>query len=304
MQNFSKQLFIVIVTTVSSIININLFAQGCSDAGFCTIPIRPAAADKNSLRAELSYLRGEEDTHLWALSLSYSRQISKQWQWDNKLVATHVKGGYGTVTNLSDVYSTVRYGIKTTKGKKLYLLGGVKIPFNQSNLKIKNVSLPMVYQTSLGTYDLILGTAFNTGKLDMNVALQLPLIQANRNSFFKELAPLPGDFPSTNLFRRKADVLWRVGYPLKSKSGKWSFDPNLLAIYHLGEDSYENRVGRRENISGSSGLTLNGNLQVTHQLSQHKYLQFSIASPFIVRETRPDGLTRSLVISVAYGIGW
>jgi hypothetical protein len=304
MRNFSKHLFLLITGSWLTIISAQPFAQGCSDAGFCTIPIRPAAADKNSFRSELSYLRGEEDTHLWAVSLSYSRQVSKQWQWDHKLVATHVNGGYGTVSNLSDIYSTDRYSIKTGKGKQMHILGGVKIPFNQSNLKIRNISLPMVYQTSLGTYDLILGTAFTTGKLDMNLAVQLPVIQSNRNSFFKDLAPILGEFPSTNLFRRKADVLWRVGLPIKSKSGKWRFDPNLLAIYHLGEDSYENRMGDRQNIPGSAGLTLNGNLQATHQLNAHRYLQFSIASPFIVRNNRPDGLTRSLVISVSYGFGW
>jgi hypothetical protein len=304
MQVFNKKQIIILSLLFVIVANNQLFAQGCSDAGFCTIPLRPAAASKNNIQTELAYLRGEENTSLATLSVSYSRQISKKLQWDNKIVLAYVNGNYGTVFNLGDIYSTLRYGIKTSSGKMLHLLGGVKLPFNQSNLKIRNVSLPMVYQTSLGTYDLILGAAFDAGKLDMNVAVQLPVVQQNRNSFIMEQAPLPGAFPTTNLFRRKADVLWRVGYPLKSKTAKWSFNPNLLAIYHLGEDSYENIFGKRENIKGSSGLTLNANLQIGYRLNQQQALQLSLATPFVVRDTRPDGLTRSFVASVSYQFGW
>ncbi|MFN3666902.1 MAG: hypothetical protein ACK4S0_12115 [Sediminibacterium sp.] len=304
MQVFNKKQLILLFSFTIVIATNRLAAQGCSDAGFCTIPLRPAAASKNSIQTEFAYLRGEENTNLLNFSVSYSRQISKSLQWDNKLVLAYVNGSYGSVFNLGDIYSTLRYGVKTSGGKTVHLLGGVKIPFNQSNQKIKNVSLPMVYQTSLGTYDLIVGSAFPAGKLDMNVAFQLPVVQQNRNSFIKEQAPLPGDFPSTNLFRRKADVLWRVGYPLQSKSSKWKFNPNVLAIVHLGEDSYENVFGNRVNIKGSSGLTLNANLQISHQISQRQSLQLSLAAPFVVRDTRPDGLTRSLVASVAYQFGW
>jgi len=304
MQVFNKKQILLPILLLVCMANNQLYAQGCSDAGFCTIPLRPAAASKNNIQTELAYLQGEENTSLANLSVSYSRQLSKKLQWDNKLVLAYVNGNYGSVLNLGDFYSTVRYGIKTPSGKMVHLLGGVKLPFNQSNLKIRNVSLPMVYQTSLGTYDLILGTAFAAGKLDMNVAFQLPVVQQNRNSFIKEQAPLAGEFPTTNLFRRKADVLWRVGYPFKSKTAKWSFNPNLLAIYHLGEDSYENVFGKRENIKGSSGLTLNANLQIGYRISQQQSLQLSLATPFVVRDTRPDGLTRSFVASVSYQFGW
>lgn len=301
---FNKKISLIVGLLFVMAVNNQIHAQGCSDAGFCTIPLRPPAASKNTIQTELSYLRGEENTSLTTLSTSYSRQLSKQLQWDNKLVLAYVNGSYGTVVNLGDFYSTIRYGITTASGKKLHLLGGVKLPFNQANLKINHVSLPMVYQTSLGTYDLIAGAAFAAGKLDMNMAFQLPVIQRNRNSFIKEQAPLPGTFPTTNLFRRKADVLWRVAYPIQSKTTAWRFNPSLLAIYHLGDDSYENTAGKRETITGSSGLTLNASLQISYRMNEGRLLQINLATPLVVREARPDGLTRSFVASIAYQFGW
>lgn len=304
MRNFNKRSISFLGILMSLLLSDDLKSQGCSDAGFCTIPLRPAATIKNNLQTELSYHKGEESTQLLSFSLSYAKQIARQWQWDHKLVLTYINGHYGTVMNLGDYYTTIRYGFKTPGGKMVHILGGIKLPLNQSNLKINNISLPMVYQTSLGTYDLIIGSAFPVGRIDMNLAVQAPLIQQNRNSFIREQAPLTGDFPTTNLFRRKADLLCRAGYPIKKTGSAWSFNPNLLAIYHLGNDSYENVFGKREKINGSSGITLNANLQIGYRINQRQSLQLSLASPLIVRETRPDGLTRSFVGSVAYTFGW
>ena len=162
----------------------------------------------------------------------------------------------------------------------------------------------MAYQSSLGTYDLVLGTAWVfRKKIDLNTAVQLPVINANKNTFFREYST-EMDFESTNNFQRKADILLRLGYILKSKNNKWTLRPNALAIAHLGKDDYENIFGKKESIDGSAGLTLNLNLQALYQIAQQKSIGFSIASPVIVRQSRPDGLTRSLTLSVNYLFGF
>jgi hypothetical protein len=140
-------------------------------------------------------------------------------------------------------------------------------------------------------------------KIDINAAIQAPVINVNKNTFFKEYSTQM-DFESTNNFERRPDVLLRLGYIIETKNKKWTFRPNALAIAHLGEDSYENIFGDREDIDGSSGLTLNLNLQGQYKIAQHKAIGFSIASPVLVREKRPDGLTRSLTLSVNYLFGF
>jgi hypothetical protein len=175
----------------------------------------------------------------------------------------------------------------------------LKFPFTASNLKINGYSLPLDYQSSLGTVDAFVGTNLHYKQWDFNAALQIPVVNLNKNSYFAEYSGTT-DFPSTNLFERKPDALLRATYLVNIPKSKFSFKPNVLFIYHLGEDSYENIFGRRESIKGSDGLTVNGNLLSTYRINQQNQIELSIASPFVVREVRPDGLTRSLVLGLQY----
>lgn len=283
-------------------------AQGCSDAGFCTLPYRPAKAGwgkemkRNGVTVESSYNIGEEQTTVIGLAIQYNRSIGRALTWSNKLTAANMHGSFGNAFNAGDLYSTISFVPAKGRTTNISLLAGVKIPFTRSNDKINGVSLPMVFQSSLGTYDLIAGASFLLSKWDINAAVQVPLINDNRNSFLSAYSPIPG-FLSTNLFERKADALLRIGYPLTAGS-KWTFNPNLLGIYHLGKDSYENVMGKRETITGSDGFTLNANLQVKYLMANNRSLQLSVATPLVVRDSRPDGLTRSLVISAGYTFGW
>jgi len=299
-----KKIFFLLFLIISFIEK--TFAQGCSDAGICTIPFHSSAisnADKklkNSLTTDITFGLGEGNTSVLTGSLLYRKGFSSKLSWDNKVTASRINGSLGNIFNAGDWYSTVSYSLPDIKNTAMNIVAGIKIPFTAANDKIKGQPLPMAYQTSLGTYDLVLGAAWVfRKKIDLNTAIQIPVINANKNTFFREYAT-EMDFESTNNFQRKADFLVRLGYILKSKNNKWLLRPNALAIAHLGEDHYENIFGRKESIDGSAGLTLNLNLQATHQISKQRSIGFSIASPVIVRQSRPDGLTRSLTASVNY----
>ena len=76
--------------------------------------------------------------------------------------------------------------------------------------------------------------------------------------------------------------------------------PGLLPIYHLAEDKFTDIDGVVKSIEGSSGLTLNGTLYFEFMIGDAGFLEMSVGFPFVVREARPDGLTRSFVFGVAY----
>ena len=301
---FMKKSFLLLIVSLFAQQLLN--AQGCSDAGFCSLSYRTGTGSRdprNTLKIETSYNIGENQTSIWVLSPEYSRRFGKRITWNNKLTIAYMNGAFGSVLNAGDLYSTLTIVPGTKKEKNVSLLAGIKIPLTRSNDKINKVSLPMVYQSSLGTYDFIAGISIPVRQWDIQGAVQIPVINANRNSFLSDYSPIPG-YQSTNLFGRKADGLFRIGYTLLPVTPKWQLNPSVLAIYHFGQDDYEDIFGKRAAINGSDGVTVNLNIQSTWLIKNRKELKISLATPLVVREVRPDGLTRSLVFSLVYQIGW
>ena len=81
---------------------------------------------------------------------------------------------------------------------------------------------------------------------------------------------------------------------------KIDFSSSLLSIYHLGKDSFIDENNVKQTIEGSDGLTINLNLFFDYELSDSSNIHLSFASPLIVREIRPDGLTRSFISVLSY----
>ncbi len=282
------------------------FGQGCSDAGICSVgqPFQNEEKTlKNSIEFSAIYGTGDADVTYFSPYISYTRRINERLALSSKVTFSSANGSFGTRATFGDAYLIGNYTFKEIKSKQWSALLGWKFPFTTSNLKINNFSLPLDYQASLGTFDFFLGTNLNFKKWDFNAAVQIPVFNNNKNSYFSEYSASI-DFPSTNLFERKSDALFRTTYTLKTTNKKFTFKPNVLFIYHLGEDTYENIFGQRETIEGSDGLTINGNIITSYQLNKQSNLELSLASPFVVRDVRPDGLTRGFVAAVSYRIAF
>lgn len=158
----------------------------------------------------------------------------------------------------------------------------------------------MQYQSSLGTVDLITGVAANTERWKVAAGWQQPLSGINRNNFLPEYWDIEeaNAYPPTNDFNRKGDVLLRTSYRLLKKKN-WSLESGLLGIYHLGEDTYidANISNKPIAINGSAGLTLNATASLEYMLNQRCSVGLVGGVPLVVRDVRPDGLTRSFVLS-------
>jgi hypothetical protein len=100
------------------------------------------------------------------------------------------------------------------------------------------------------------------------------------------------------MLERKGDVLLRASRNFSSK-GSFSFNTGLLGIFHLGEDSYTNpfESNMMLPINGSSGLTLNLTGAAYWQVGKQTRVGLTGGIPLVVRDVRPDGLTRSWVLS-------
>lgn len=278
------------------------YSQGCSDAGICTINKGFQQGEitfKNDLEISAIYSLGEADLVYVSPYVSYTKRFNERYSFTSKVTFSTATGSFGTRSQFGDAFLVGNYVFKEKNNRQWSALLGFKFPFTASNLKINGYSLPLDYQSSLGTIDVFVGTNYRYKKWNFNLALQLPVINLNKNSYFSEYAG-SDDFPSTNLFQRQPDALIRTTYMIQTLNKRISFKPNLLFIYHLGEDSFENIFGQREHIKGSDGLTINGNLLTSYKLTGQSQIELSLAAPFVVRTIRPDGLTRSFVVGLQY----
>lgn len=301
--NFIMKNYIFTILFLSLIFLNKVHSQGCSDAGICTLTFAKnndsTSVKKNAVEIGYVYGKGFEGVSYNNGFVTYSRFFNEKWNISAKVTYNQASGDFGTRGQFGDVFIVSNYFYKTRNQHILKPLAGFKIPFTAGNLKINDKPLPMDYQASLGTFDLLLGFDYQYKKWNFDTALQIPILQTNKNSYFDELSD-SNQFPTTNLFERKSDVLLRATYTLQTKNNKWSFKPNIIAIYHLGNDTYENILGQRKTIENSEGLTINAGVISNYNFNLSNSLQLNVATPLVVRDIRPDGLTREFVLSFAY----
>ncbi len=279
-----------------------VYSQGCSDAGVCTLasPLKDSTiTNKSNLEIGYIFGKGYEDVVYNNGFANYGHSFSKRWTMNAKVTYNQANGSFGTRGCLGDAFIAANYTNKFKKGAALSALLGVKIPFNSANLKINDVPLPMDYQSSLGTFDAVVGIEYQYKKWNIDAALQLPVLQSNRNSYFDEYSA-SDIFPTTNLFRRKPDALLRGSYTINTNNSRWTFRPSILVIYHLGNDSYVNIFGKRGEIEDSEGLTLNASMATHYKINSQHTVLVNLSAPLIVRDIRPDGLTRSFIASLSH----
>lgn len=295
------------VTTFLTFVTYFANGQGCSDAGVCTLnSFKPNNTDstteiKNQFKVGFSFGDADKSISILGNYLEYNRQLTDKFAFDFKITTISQNGNDISVIGPSDIFLNGNYKIS----ERVKLTIGTKIPLTNGNKKKDNLSLPMDYQSSLGTLDLILGVGFVIKKIQLVAAFQQPLTQ-NGNEFIAENYPLNSKirgFQSTNKLKRSSDILLRVSYPV-SVGEKLIITPSILPIYHLANDKYTDALGVEKDINGSQGLTLNGNAFFDYEINNKNALQLSVGVPFVVRKSRPDGLTRSFVVNLEYRINF
>jgi len=278
-------------------------AQGCSDAGACTLHgVVPESGDTTSMDYTTLSIGGfvgtaDYDIGVAGAYLAVNRRVSKRLTFDVKLTSLAQSGNDISVFGVSDVF--VNATVDATSD--LSFTAAIKIPLADGGALRDGKPLPMDYQASLGTVDLITGIGYSIDKLHVVLAYQQPLSQ-NANTFFASMYPATSvlsTIQTTNNFYRQPDLLLRVSYPF-ALGEEWSITPSILPIYHLGNDRYTDEQGIERDIIGSQGVTLNGNLYIDYALTEQHALQFNVGVPFIVRDARPDGLTRGVIATIQY----
>ena len=294
-----------------AVTQVNCFAQGCSDAGFCTMgamkPDQPYNK-KVQLRLrtmELSFYRGTTTLTpvIYVATADFNFSLNQKNTFQLKVPYQFVSGRLANTGSVGDISLCFTRNIFSSDRFDLNLSVGGKIPTNQSDKSVDGRPLPMYYQTSLGTYDFIAGLSLINRKWLFATGIQIPLNE-NNNQFIwsawkgtDEKAYVDLYTQAKNL-RRGIDVMLRV-----ERNFRWSqfnCSIGLLPIYRINRDEFTNSNNIRVIREDASGLALSGIVTAGYNFNTRSGVRLLIGHKIIQRDLNPDGLTRELVNSVTY----
>ena len=282
-------------------------SQGCSDAGFCTAgsikPLTNTDSIRNSLGFTFGFAIGEQGTLILTPQFEPQIKVKDKGMIQIKIPYVLIKDDYANNKGLGDVVITYNYLFDSVLKNPITCTFGTRIATGTASLKNNNIPMPMPYQVSLGTTDLILGAKMQFKKgFSISIGYQQPLFNRNQNGFDsaaylqlmtkEHLKPEDNFFISSQL-KRKGDIMMRIDKSFQFS--KTLVSVGILPIYHLGKDKAETIKGHEIEIEDSQGLTLNVNASLNYKLTSKIEISAVAATPLIVRKSRPDGLTRAFV---------
>lgn len=299
-----------------------VWAQGCSDAGFCTMgAMKPNQTFNKKLDIRLQSIEISQGygftkfgTHIWATTLDANFSFNTKTAFQVKLPYMFTSGRLGDTHGLSDISLSLTRNVFNNEKYQIGITFGTKIPTNRSNLTNRETGapLPMYYQTSLGSYDLIFGASLISRNCLFAVGYQQAL-NANNNEFTRNLLPSDdGSFaiipearllypPAPQIIRGK-DVMLRI--ERNFRFARFNFFVGVLPIYRITKDQIVlPTTGRRVEVQGSDGLAFTVLTGLGYQFSTKsgiKLLYGKKELDGISRITNPDGLSREWVASVGY----
>ncbi len=292
------------------------FAQGCSDAGFCTMgAMKPDQPFNKKLQLrlrsmELSFYRGTTSATpvVYVATADVSFSLNSRNSFQIKLPYQTVQNGtFDQTGGLGDISLCLTRNIFTSERFDVNLSIGAKIPSNDANLtgtgRWDGKPLPMYYQTSLGTYDAISGISLLTRHWLVATGIQIPLNENNNQFLWNQWTEYPDqlyleNYSQAKELKRGIDVMLRV--ERNFRFSQFNFSAGLLPIYRITNDEITGPTGNRVKPVGAKGLALSGIVTAGYNLNVKNSVRLLLGHKIVQRVRNPDGLTRDLVTTISY----
>ena len=278
----------LILSTLFLVVNFYLsktLAQ-CSDAGICQIGGYSMEEEDEVLFSisgfyKYGYSGKEDDVQFNSFQLSASYNAFKSSSIQLLVPYNFQSGPAGDVNGIGDLILSLNQNLLIDKNSSLNASIGVKMATGDDNKD----SLPQVYQSGLGTNDILFALSYTYNKMSFNAGYQL---SGGRNNNVTRLEK--GD-----------DLLLRASYDL-------SFDqlniiPQLLYIQPLAKSSILDTTSSQETfveVDKSDQPQLNFLAVLRYKFADNMSLIGDFAIPFLSQETNVDGLKR--VFSASIGV--
>ena len=269
-------------------------AQGCSDAGICTMgSMRTGATTTAQQRSIYTSLSSSFGIGEQGVTILHAVPEVTLPLFDNGILRASIplvraSGSLGTNEGIGDASINYTHSLYRDDDMEMGLTAGVRVATGTTNAqRSAGKALPMPYQTGLGTTDLVAGFSAIIDQWTLAAGYQRVVVDRNSNTYHDEDL---GYFTSHQL-RRGDDAMLRVSR--RFQVGGVDLAPSVLAIYRVQGDRVMN-----VNVEGSRGLTLNVAFAAMTPISDRFTLRLDLASPIVVRQVRADGLTRAFVATL------
>ena len=307
---------IFLITVCSLTISKQAFAQGCSDAGFCTMgAMRPDQAYSKRLdiklrSLEINFYRGSSllTPIIYVTTADFNFSINNKNFAQIKLPYQTATGSLGTLSGMGDISISYTHTFKATEKGSLNGTLGTKIPMGDGNAMVNNeftngldAPLPMYYQPSLGSIDAIAGLSWINGDWLFATGIQIPLTE-NKNQFLWGKFP---DYPNPSYvakynrgteLKRGTDVMLRAERNFRFTN--WNFSVGALPIWRIVQDKAV--ITDLEKIKKTTGLALSLVGSLGYKFDVNSSIKYIHGHKFVDRAFNPDGLTRKTVNSISY----
>jgi hypothetical protein len=281
--------------------------QGCSDAGACSVGSmgfleqEGAETPKLNVSFEQTFGLGEKFVLIGQSTASIKYQLFKHTQIQLRAPFIFTLGNLGSTSGVGDMIFSVTQTLFAGQKQGVSILAGTRLKSNNSDFTFNGNPLPMAYQTSLGTYDILSGIFYYYKKWDFYIAYQHPFNQNNNQYLHPD-----GETNQQKLYYESAQLIrgddlylrFQRHFSLKHEN---TIKATILTIYRLREDQI---IKNDENIylAGSKGITINPGVTYIQKMKNSKAIEYALSFPIIDRKYRADGLTRNLVMSVKVGL--
>jgi hypothetical protein len=290
----------------------HLHAQGCSDAGFCTMGAMKPDQPFNKkiefkLRSmEVSFYRGTTTLSpvVYVATADLNFSLNSKTSFQVKLPYQAVTGTLSNTSGLGDISLCFTRNVFTTEKFDVNVSVGGKIPSNHADKDVNGYPLPMYYQTSLGTYDFITGVSLISRKWLFATGIQYPF-NKNDNQFLwsrwengPEHMEYIREYPVGNELKRGTDVMLRA--ERNFRFSRLNFTLGVLPIFRITKDEIADKDGKRIKPDGASGMALSGIFTTGYNFNVQSGVKLLLGHKIVQRDVNPDGLTRKFVSTLSY----
>lgn len=288
-------------------------AQGCSDAGFCTMgALKPDQGYSKKISIKLRSIEFSQyigltrfNDNIFNYTLDASIGINEKNTIQIKIPYVFVDGVVANTNGIGDLSIGFARNLVNRDNYQINLTLGTKIPTGKDDiLTDEGRTLPLYYQTGLGTFDFIAGISLITGKWLIATGYQHSFNQIDNkflwddwNGHSEEAFVRENYKQSINLNRGK-DIMLRVERNFRFSN--FNFNIGLLPIYRLNKDELTLPDGNKVKVDGSDGLALTLLIGGGYQFSVRSGIKIMNGFRIERRSFNPDGLSREFVSNIGY----